>query len=174
MKKKGLESMEVWMWLIAGLILGGLIFSGGFYLLANWIHNKEVNLASDSYYMLKSSILNVCRIGLERQETEKYVFPRIVKNITISNGTDYGQGHILCMDIKDEKLNCEDLGDECSYLIYMDSVSFENKESLFYVIKKATGQSQAVRLRFRLDKSLNEISKEPEIHIAWDEEYITE
>ncbi|MBN2422366.1 hypothetical protein JXB41_04000 [Candidatus Woesearchaeota archaeon] len=175
MKKRAMESVEVWMWLIAGLIIGSLIFVSGYTLLSNWIRNNEVNDAMNSYSLLKSSIINVCSLGIERQEIESYIFPRIVNNITIENETDYGEGHVFCIDISGEPLYCEEIDEEpnsCKHIIIMDTVSFDNEKSLFSVVQKALGENKAVKLKFNINKRFNDDQNRTEIDISWKEEFI--
>ncbi|MBD3203075.1 hypothetical protein GF327_02175 [Candidatus Woesearchaeota archaeon] len=175
MNKKAIESVEVWMWLIAGLIIGSLIFVSGYTLLSNWVHNNEVNQAMNSYSLLKASISNVCAIGRERQEIESFVFPRIVQNISVKNETsgEYGKGHSLCMYL--EERICEELDKEpfnCKPAISMNTIYFNEDESLFTVVRKATGEKMAAKVKFSINKAYDSIEKEDKITITWKEEFL--
>ena len=174
MYKKGIESVEVWMWLIAGMIIGSLIFVSGYSLLSHWIHNNEVNQATQNFGLLKSSIINVCSIGYGKQEIKSYVFPRSVNNITIKDEYDnYGEGHILCLDMKNEPLQCSELDEKpnsCKYNVTMDSLSFNEQKTLFSTIQKALGEEQASKIEFTISKE--KVNGKYKIKISWKEKFI--
>ncbi len=172
-----MESVEVWMWLIAGLIIGSLIFVSGYTLLSHWIHNNEVNTALESFSLLKSSIQNVCSIGAERQEIESYVFPRIVHNITISDAdyTMFEDGSALCMDMEGEPLHCDEMDREpntCRHPITMENITFESDKGLFATLQKALGENKAVKLRFTISKKYDSVDGRYEILVLHKEEFI--
>ncbi|MBU0757462.1 MAG: hypothetical protein KKF44_05325 [Nanoarchaeota archaeon] len=175
--KKGIESVEVWMWVIAGLIIGGLIFVSGYTLLSRWIHNNELNQAHESFSMLKSSILNVCSIGTERQEIEEFVFPRVVKNITISDVKfeEEGIGNNLCIMIEGEPRYCEILDKEpntCSNNVTMQTLSFEEEKNLFSQIQKVLGDKKSAKIRFTISKFYDDAAEAIIVKVQWKEEFV--
>ncbi|MBN1502442.1 hypothetical protein JW930_02780 [Candidatus Woesearchaeota archaeon] len=169
--KKAIESVEVWMWIIAGLIIGSLIFVAGYTLLSHWVHNNEVNQAQQSFSSLVSSLLNVCNLGVDRQEISPYIFPKVVNNITAYNEStdEYGKGNSLCIAIEGEGSYCENLKKlECNLPIFMDAIEIRERKTLFSVVQKALGKPQSAKIRFNITK----ISSERSIFINWREEII--
>ena len=172
MKKKGIEYVEVWMWIIAGLLISSIIFVTGFSLLSSWIYNKEVNQASKSFSLVKSTILNVCQVGIDRQEVERYVFPRIVDNLTISNSdfSLFGEGNMLCMKLEKEPISCDKLDKEpnsCGLTVFMDMMSLEEEDGIFAIIQKATGEKNAAKIRFKFNKKFDNAVGDYIITIDW-------
>lgn len=170
--KKGIESVEVWMWLIAGLVIGSLIFLSGYTLLSQWIKSNEINQVHRSYDSLKASIINTCAIGTDMQEIKSYVFPKRVNNITILNESNdaLGYGTSLCMDVSEEGLYCERLDkkpNSCYVPLFMKNISFDRKDSLFYIVQKALGKAKASKIEFTITKY-----GRSNITINWSEVYL--
>jgi hypothetical protein len=170
--RKGMESIEVWMWLIAGLVIGSLIFVSGYTLLSHWVSTNERTLAQKSFSSLKDSVLNVCSVGTDRQEIASFVFPRMVNNLSVANKSDstYGWGNYLCMDTADAGEYCEQLNKEpnnCFIPMKMDTLSLVKKTSLFYVIQKALGEAKSAKIKFMITKS-----GRSNISINWTEDFL--
>ena len=108
---------------------------------------------------------------------ERYVFPRIVNNISISDEdyTFFEEGNMLCIDIEKEPLFCEIMDEEpntCEHNITMEIVYFDNQKSLFSVVQKAIGESKAVKLKFTITKQLDTLTSNYEVNIDWREEFV--
>ncbi|MFH0876112.1 MAG: TMEM14 family protein [archaeon] len=177
MKKKALESVEVWMWLIAGLIIGGLIFVAGYSILNNWFYNKELQTATESFALLKTSILSVCKLGAEQEEVKRLILPRIVNNISIqdSAGLNIGVGSRLCIDIKNEPILCINLEEEpnnCAHQVVMKTLDLNDQNSLFYKVQKASSENNAINMRFDVTKEYIAATRTYKINIEYKEEFI--
>ncbi|MBU0758216.1 MAG: hypothetical protein KKF44_09165 [Nanoarchaeota archaeon] len=152
MNKKAMESVEVWMWIIAGLIIGSLIFVAGFSLLTRWIHNSEANKALESFSSLKSSILAVgSSYGESDEEITLLVFPGLVENITIENKgkTRTEPKDLLCIKMKSNPKSCEEIEDS-NY--FMHPLQLYSQKSLFYLSEKARGKTPSSQITFKIFK----------------------
>jgi hypothetical protein len=155
-----MESVEVWMWLVAGVILGGIIFVSAFVFIGNYTSNMEYNQAQDSYNLLKDTINKVCQGGPYSQEVVSYVFPRVV-NLVYSeddNGIK-GSGSNLCIHVQKDAPHCQKL-QSCS--ITMQSINLQQKQSVLYFVQKALGKKKPTKIKFTVAK----VGKS-DINITW-------
>ena len=137
--KKGQESVEVWMWIIAGMVIGAIIFGSGYTMLAKCIRGNEVKLAQENYSLLRSSVVNVCALGFQRQEVKRFIFPTIVNNISVQNKSteETGSGNLLCISIENEGEFCDKINEDpynCHNTINMKTIDFKSEKNLFGVI----------------------------------------
>ncbi|MFH0876110.1 MAG: hypothetical protein V1859_09310 [archaeon] len=158
MNKKGIESVEVWMWLVAGLVIGGLIFVSGYTLLSQWFHTKDIDKAMQNYAQLRDSLVTVCKVGSEHQEIKRFEFPRIVTNISIIDKPKnlIGQGSTLCMEIEGEDILCTQIDKEpytCKLPLIMKTFDTQKKKGLFAMIDRALGDSQVSKIEFSISKN---------------------
>ena len=145
-----MESVEVWMWVIAGMVLGGIVFVGGFKLLGNYVHSTELSQAKESMNLLYGMTNNVCFGGRGEREVKSLVFPALVQRIWVQD--DYaveGKGKFLCYLLKDDGPACLDLK-ACD--VEMDSISLVEKKSVFSAISKFLGKKKYHRFRFSVNK----------------------
>ena len=155
-----MESVEVWMWLIAGIMLGGIIFVTAFIFLGHYTHNVEVSQAQDSFAMLKTTVDNACLGGMYNQEIDTFVFPYVLEKIYAQDEHEIkGSGNELCIEIQGELPYCEQT-QICT--VNMKSVDIQREKSVFYLIQKAMGKRQPANIRFTVSK----VNK-TELNITW-------
>ncbi|MBT4350954.1 hypothetical protein HOD20_00360 [archaeon] len=165
--KRGVESVEVWMWVIAGLIIGTIVFGGSYMLFSHWIENNELKETKVNFELLTQSIVKTCNQGTDKLEISRFVFPPIVKNITIKNKetNEEGIGFLLCIQFENEEL-CKEIDSEkygCDLPVIMQSINMGEKKGLFYVIQKAMKKSKAKNVDFEISKTV-----EDNICVHWD------
>lgn len=157
------------MWIVAGLIIGSLVFVAAYTLLSHWVHNNEVNQAQESFSQLTSSVLNVCSMGSEKQEITNYLFPKNVVNISAYNKSSdtYGSGDSLCINIYQEGRYCEELKKRgCNLPINLETIELMEKDNLFTIVQKALGQPKISNIKFNITKGT-----ENTITINWKEQF---
>ena len=148
------------MWLIAGIMLGGIIFVTAFIFLGHYTHNVEVAQARDSFALLKTTVDNACLGGMYNQEIDKFVFPYVIEKIYAQDEHEIkGFGNELCIQIQGELPHCEQT-QICT--INMKSFDLQREKSVFHLIQKAMGKRQPTSIRFTVSK----VNK-TELNIAW-------
>ena len=155
------------MWVIAGLIIGTIVFGGSYMLFSHWIENNELKETKVNFELLTQSIVKTCNQGTDKLEISRFVFPPIVKNITIKNKetNEEGIGFLLCIQFENEEL-CKEIDSEkygCDLPVIMQSINMGEKKGLFYVIQKAMKKSKAKNVDFEISKTV-----EDNICVHWD------
>ncbi len=160
-----METVEVWMWIVAGILIGSIIFATAYSLMANHVKKQELLQASQGYNQLYELINTVCLSGIDAMETQRIIFPYIVERIWIEDETGKEEeGKRLCYKIKDKNEFCQELK-LCS--AKMRTISFTEKTNLFYLIQKALGKKEVANIEFKVQKSgLNSIN------ITWKRRYV--
>ncbi|MFH1398713.1 MAG: hypothetical protein ABIG95_01220 [Candidatus Woesearchaeota archaeon] len=146
-----MESVEVWMWLIAGVILGGIIFTSAFVFLTKNAYSMEVRQADESFDSLKSAIDLACMGGQFHQDIATYVFPTMTNKVYIRDQNNIkGEGDYLCIQVASEQPRCEQFA-VCT--AKMQTVDMQQKTGAFYFIQKTMGRTQPTKLRFTISKA---------------------
>ncbi len=160
-----MESVEVWMWIIAGLIIGGIVFSGAYVFLSRYMAQQEVSQARESFNRLKYSVNTVCIGGSLDKEVDQYIFPYNVEKIYVidEEGIE-GEGNQLCMRIKDEESSCAKIN-LCT--LKMSTLDLGEKTSIFYLIQKALGKKMVANIEFSIEK--HDVKN---IDINWTRKYV--
>jgi hypothetical protein len=157
-----MESVETWMWLIAGIIIGSLMFVGGYKLLVKYVDNTEKSAVQDSFNMLSSTIASVCTGGSNNREVKSLAFPFSVDKIYVRDEEGLeNYGKELCYDFT-EKENCVSTG-ACS--VTMNTINLQQKTGVFYNIQKFLGRKDVAKIRFTIKKE-----KAGEITADWKQE----
>jgi len=160
-----MESVEIWMWIIAGLLLGGLIFSGAYTFFSRYMFQQEKNQAYDSFEQLHKSIGKVCLGGSMDRFTGSYIFPYSVEKIYVidESGVE-GSGSNLCIKVQDEDEHCLK-----TWLcpVSMKTLEISEKTSIFYMIQKALGKKMAANIEFSIGKT-----SVREIEVNWTRKYV--
>ncbi|MFH1591525.1 MAG: hypothetical protein ABIC95_06385 [archaeon] len=163
--KKGTESVEVWMWVIAGMVIGSLIFVGGFKLLTNYVQSAESNQANENVNMLYSMITQVCFGGRGEREIDSLRFPSMIEKIYIEDEEGIENlGKNLCYDPVDDTPNCMDLK-ACT--VMMNSISTKEKRGVFYAVEKFLGKRRPQQFRFRVQKKSVDV-----VEVNWTRELL--
>lgn len=162
-----MESVEVWMWVIAGLILGGIVFVGGFKLLGNYVHSTEVSIAAESSTLLYTMVNNVCFGGRGEREVKSLVFPSMVERIYVEDEFGVqGEGKLLCYDLENDEPTCLDLK-ACG--ITMDTISMAEEKTIFSAVAKFLGKKNYQRFRFSVNKEDFD-----DVSVTWKREILTD
>jgi hypothetical protein len=160
-----MESIEIWMWIIAGLLLGGLIFTGSYTFFSRYMAQQEKSQAYDSFERLKLSVGNVCLGGSMDRYSGQFVFPYSVEKISVADdlGAE-GAGGNICIKVKDEDERCLKIG-LCT--ASMKTLDLSEKTSVFYMIQKALGKKMAANIEFSISKT-----SVREIELNWTRKYV--
>ena len=145
-----MESVEVWMWLIAGIMVGSMIFVGAYQMIANYTRNLELKDAQDSFSMLRTSMDIVCNQAVGSTEAKDYLLPLTVEKLYVTdNELTEGVGSKICLDVKGANAYCAKLLCRTT----MSTLATSQKDSIFYFIQKALGQKKPIAARFLVSKS---------------------
>src|SRR3972149_2645280 len=101
-----MESIEQWMWFVAGILMTAIIVVSAFSLLSNHIKATEISQAKDSFSILAANVQEVCLQGKNFEMTKTLTFPNTVETIR----ADSGETRELCMKIKEESESCQEIG----------------------------------------------------------------
>lgn len=138
------------MWLIAGVMLAGIIFISAFSMITKYTTNMEVSQAEDNFKLLKDTINSVCRGGPYSQEINKLTFPYRMQRLSVQDDHGIrGAGKNLCIEIMGLPESCVEL-DICE--TEMNSINLERETSVFYLIDKAFGKKKPATLQFTVAK----------------------
>ena len=153
------------MWIIAGLLIGVIMFSGAYSFLSRYMAQQEVSQARESFNRLKYSISTVCIGGTMDREVSTYIFPYSVEKIYVfsQEGTE-GEGNEICMKIKDEDSSCAEIK-LCS--LKMSTIELSEKTSVFYLIQKALGKKLVANIEFSIAKK-----DARNIELTWERKYV--
>ena len=160
-----MESVEQWMWLVAGVIITAALIVSGYALISRYIRSSEISQAESSFSFLKSSSDSVCVGGINSQEVKSFIFPSLTEEIYVRDD-DYqiGNGRFMCINISGEPPLCDELR-LCS--VEMQTVNLKDDSSnIFFLIQKALGRKDAVKLRFIISKTDLD-----QLEISWHREY---
>ena len=160
-----METVEVWMWIIAGLLIGGIIFGTSYSLMSQHVKSQERLQAAESFNQLYELMNTVCLSGINALETRQIIFPYSVERVYIKddNGMEE-KGQILCYKFKDSDAVCKRL-DLCS--AKMSSIGLTEKTSLFYMIQKALGSKYVANIEFKVEKSGLK-----DLNVTWKRRYV--
>lgn len=153
------------MWLIAGLLIGSMIFVTAYTLMGKHIRSQEILQAKENYAMLKQIIETTCLSGIEASETKQLIFPyRTEKIYVIDDQGVEEKGKNLCIKLEKEDEYCEQIK-LCE--VKMDSIIIPEKTNIFYLVQRATGKKNVANIEFNIKKTgLNAIT------ITWKRKYV--
>ena len=159
-----MESVEVWMWAIAGLIIAGIVFIGGFKLIQNYVDNVEESQLSNSFNLLYSSATNVCYGGSNSREVKNLKFPYITKKIYAQDKAGFEEyGTELCYITKDAK-NCADI-ELCN--LSMSTLNLDEDTGVLYNIQKFLGKKRVAQIKFDIERV-----SYGEVKIDWEKQVV--
>jgi hypothetical protein len=145
-----MESVEVWMWMIAGLILGGLVMVGSYELLSYYTYHTEVNQAQSEFTKLTTTIDRVCLSGIGTSDVNEYVYPYSVANITVENETGYNKE--ICISMKKDIPYCYKIR-TCMVNVSQGNIHFNDTKGFFYLVQKMQGKAKAGKFRIGVYKT---------------------
>ncbi|MBD3203367.1 hypothetical protein GF327_03675 [Candidatus Woesearchaeota archaeon] len=151
MKKKGIESVEQWMWIIAGLAIATLIIIGGYSIISQLVADKQLKETMDTFNNLKNRIQDLCYRNKKSQEIHYMKISDIVKEISVRNSTTMrtGNGTMLCIEIEDKNRECQQLKN-CVYDLV--PIRFQKQQNIFSTIQKALGSSRSAKIAVLITK----------------------
>lgn len=138
------------MWVIAGLLIGSIMFVAGSTLLAKYLHSQDIGLARSNFNQLADTARKICRLGIYSEETLTLHFPSAASRISADDrdGVE-GEGNELCLAIKGEDGKSCLKADTCD--VTMNSVVFEEAESS--LLQKISGNTKASVFTFKVTKT---------------------
>src|SRR3989344_7955876 len=147
-----MESVEVWMWVIAGLLIGSIMFVAGSSLLARYLHSQDIGLARSNFNQLSETTKKVCRLGIYSEETMTLRFSSAASKVAVvDKDLIEGEGSELCLWIKNQEgAQCEKV-DTC--ITKMNSVVFEGDQSPQNILQRLIGSKQTSILTFKITKT---------------------
>src|SRR3989344_5491685 len=96
-----MESVEVWMWVIAGLLVGALVFASGSALMSRYLNSQEIGTARSNFGWLTTTAEKMCRAGTFSQETRELILPQVTERITVEDDDKIeGAGKNICIYIR--------------------------------------------------------------------------
>ncbi|MGB9748615.1 MAG: hypothetical protein ACP5OZ_04635 [Candidatus Woesearchaeota archaeon] len=161
-----METVEVWMWLVAGLLVGSMIFITAYTLMGKHIRSQEILQAKENFAMLKQIIETTCLSGIEASETKQLIFPyRTEKIYVVDEQGVEEKGKKLCIKIENEADYCEEIK-LCE--VKMGSIIVPEKTNLFYLVQNAIGKKNVANIEFNVKKTgLNFIT------VTWKRKYVS-
>jgi hypothetical protein len=141
---KGLKGITVWIWIIAGLIVGLILFTIFVQFISYIMRAREVESAKSTFQELANDARNICQTiaGAGSSKLEKtYVFPDAVSDVysvtSVSKSAEIqsearSYGRYLCMKIYEESV-CENI--QCD----VEMSNIKNIPSLTTTINKILG-----------------------------------
>lgn len=160
-----MESVEVWMWVIAGLLVGVIVLASGFLFLSKYIESAQINQAEKSASALANVADTVCLAGKNTKQTRNFYFPYIVRQIYLFDEEKNikGRGKSLFIEFYNNKDFTIEL--ECSS--QMKTISLDKESDFFYMIQDYLGENKVANVKFSItnlgDKRLN---------ISWEKEML--
>ncbi|MBD3204318.1 hypothetical protein GF327_08550 [Candidatus Woesearchaeota archaeon] len=152
MKKRGIESIEQWMIIIAGFVIGGLVFVGGYKLISLQVKNNEINNIKDNFHRLKNVMQESCYSGKNSLNSDSFTFSSLVNNLSIKNSSNqkYESGDQLCINIQGTGEICEKLKN-CYYI--METIDQTQNESILYLVNKILKRTKNINVNLFVKKS---------------------
>ncbi|MEK6968595.1 MAG: hypothetical protein AABX51_08270 [Nanoarchaeota archaeon] len=147
-----MESVEVWMWVIAGLLIGSIMFVAGSSLLARYLNSQDIGIARSNFNQIAEISKKICRLGIYSEETMTLRIPSVASKIAVvDKDLIEGQGNDICLWIRNQAgSQCEKI-DTCE--TKMNSVVFEADQTPFYMIQRLTGAKQPAVITFKITKT---------------------
>ncbi len=160
-----METVEVWMWIIAGLLIGAIIFGTAYSLMAHHMKSQEKLQAAEGFNQLYELMNTVCLSGIDAMETRQIIFPYSVERIYIKGNNDLEEeGKTLCYKFKDSDEACKELK-LCN--AKMRTISLTEKTNLFYMVQKALGAKSVANIEFKVEKSGIK-----DLNVTWKRKYV--
>ncbi len=147
-----MESLEVWMWVIAGLLIGIILFIAGSSLLGRYLHSQDIGLSRSNFGQLADTVKKICRLGVYSEETVRLRFPSSADKIAVVDADKIeGEGKQLCLWIRgQEGVQCIDT-DLC--VTKMNTVVFEDDVTTQSLLQRITKGTEPSVFTFSVAKS---------------------
>ena len=140
-----MESVENWMWIIAGIIIAMILFGGIFRMFINHSVSQEIDTAHKEFQMLKSKIDLVCIGGRDNYEYVSLVFPWVVSKIYVSDP----------LGVEDVAENYEDVCydiDVCT--VNMKTFQQDTQDTIAFQLQRALKIKRPPTIIFELQKKI--------------------
>jgi len=144
-----MESVEIWMWVIAGLLFTGILLAGAYKFMSNYTRNADVKTAQESFAKMTTMADRVCAGGISASEEREIIFPYIVKNISMSGTGEFSDE--ICMTLGDEKPSCY-IFDYCNASLTPKSIDLTQKTDFFRMIQTAISGAPVASFRVKAKK----------------------
>src|SRR3989344_2916369 len=141
-----MESIEQWMWFIAGILITSILVVITFSLLSNHAEGLENGQARESFNLLTEYVQEVCMQGKNFKTTKNLIFPQIVKTIRYDSSLDS-----ICMTIQDQDEDCKKIS-VCDVTFNPPQISLIEETSFYGMIQKAIGKRDFADIKFEIIK----------------------
>ncbi len=143
-----MESIEVWMWVIAGLLATGLILIVALTMISSYVTSIEKSEAKNTFSTINSHLNQACASGRNYQESFMTSFPSIVRYFNQSGPNK------LCFSFSDqeEEPYCNSL-ERCSIIMNPPSIDIGKPTSFFGFFQKALGSRQSYKFKAHILKT---------------------
>jgi len=140
------------MWVIAGLLIGSIMFIAGSSLLARYLHSQDIGLARNNFNQLAETAKRICRLGTYSEETMTLRFSSAASKVAVvDKDLIEGEGSELCLWIKNQEgVQCEKI-DTCTNT--MKSVVFEGDQTPQNILQRFIGSKQTTVMTFKVTKT---------------------
>ncbi|NIA04284.1 MAG: hypothetical protein GWP09_02950 [Nitrospiraceae bacterium] len=155
-----METVEVWMWIIAGMVIASFILASSFTIVGKHLHNEEIMDCSTKFESLYNLLGTTCVGGEGSVQSEQIVIPFAMQKLYVKNESNVeGYGNILCYKVEGKLPFCKKL----SYCkINMSTISLGEKTGLFSMISKTLGSNHVATIEFTVSKVSGDI-----LNVSW-------
>ena len=98
-----MESVEIWLWIIAGLFIVGIIIVSGFKIINTYLTTELNNIIEEDLNRITNSIDKLCVSPKYSRETLEIRIPDTIRLMYISDGETDGKGNIFCFEFNNKK-----------------------------------------------------------------------
>ncbi|MBI4439200.1 hypothetical protein HY640_04670 [Candidatus Woesearchaeota archaeon] len=145
-----MESVEVWMWVIAGVMIAGLILVGSYQFLSKYFYNADFESSRSELDRLVLSLNHVCSSGLGSKESLRLKLSDKVSRVFVRNSEGVeGSGRFVCMGFGSEGYCSEVRVCEAS----MRGIELEQKSSVLDFVYRTFGSRKSADFDFAIKKS---------------------
>ncbi len=146
-----METVEVWMWIIAGLLITSMILASSFSLVGRHLRSQARLDCADQFTKLYNMIGTQCIGGVGSSETKEFIIPFLMQKIYVKNESNAeGYGDILCYKIDNELPFCRKIKG-CDVTMNTLGLSYE-EGGLFSNIVRTLGRGKVSTVSFTVSK----------------------
>lgn len=145
-----MESLEIWMWVVAGFVALAIIIPVFFNLITASIKNQEANNALESLDRLSQQIKSACNSGFFSQTQMTLSFPFSLRSLYTVNNIN-GNDSEICINFIDNKNNpyCNEIRD-C--IVSFDKINPEIDSRAYFLYSKLFNKQISYYYTFNITK----------------------
>ncbi len=160
-----METVEIWMWTIAGLIITSFILATAFSLVGKHIRSENILSCDRQFSKLYNTLQISCVGGEGSSQTENAIFPNIMETVYVKDSHNkLGRGNLICYKVRGEKTKCEKV-EACN--LTMEPLNFHFNNGLFSSLSRIFGRGDTYNVKFVISKI-----NFTDIYINWTRTYL--